>query len=330
MRRMIALLLAAGCGESPGGMTPARDMATMPVEEQCKTDDKPVMLAAHYAVRGSLTANVKVPASCTGDCIFDADAKAQILLLADVTQNGQSSTVTARPCSIQIPRVALKGQPMPTELTAPDALVQSVKPVTAMAAMDGPNTCAAFTSMPLAIVIGARLATPAADPLPSFDGKAMPSVKLCAGKSDTACGGTMENGCICDQDQDRSVGATVNASGVPVLDDVDKIYLALRTVVSLEGQIFPASAGQSTPGPRIKGTIAGLKLDQSPVGCHRKPPSPAMPYDCDASMVGQVATFNPRVSQSTNTKSTFVAMPVPDGYTCDKLVADASNLFKGQ
>src|SRR5690348_6001562 len=105
MRTYLGLILAlAGCGggtmTGDGGNTPDLSMGG---SETCTTDSMPVALAKHYGVRGTLNVNVKVTADCMGDgCIFNQDTTSTILLLADVTQNGQSATVTARPCSIKI------------------------------------------------------------------------------------------------------------------------------------------------------------------------------------------------------------------------------------
>jgi hypothetical protein len=341
------LVAAAGCGGGTmmGGDGGSPDLTMQQMQETCMTDNTPVALGAHYGVKGTLNVNIKVPVDCAQDpnckpdatpqmlmmcsCILNKDAQSTIFLLADVTQNGQMSTVTAKPCSIQIPPVSLKGQPMPTVLSAPDKLIQSVKPVTSSAMLTGSNTCAAFKSDPIAIVIGARLVNNATDPLPLFSTKTMPPVTLCDGAATTACDATMANGCVCDQDIDMKAGATVDASGTPVFDDIDKVYLALRTVVQLDGQVFPPSSGQIQPDQRIKGTVAGLKLDQSPVGCHRSP-SGGMPADCDDATVNSLAGFNPLVTQSVNTKSSFVAMPVPATYTCQDLITNAATLFKNQ
>jgi hypothetical protein len=282
-------------------------------------------------VRGKLNVNVKVPGDCTGDgCILDQDALSSLLLLADVAQQGSNVTVTAHACSIQIPPVALHGQPMPTQLSASDMLVQSVAPVTAQATLDGPNVCARMTSAPIPIVLGAQLANVTGDMLPTFSLANMPPVKLCNGSPATACNGpaAANRPCVCDQDGDSKPGATVAASGVPALDDVDQMYLALRTVIALDGQVFPSSAGQATPGQRLKGKVANLTLEQSPLGCHHAGQGGAAPSDCTPSEVDSVARLNPRVTQSVNTDSTFVAIPVPDGETCDKLIADAPTLFR--
>jgi hypothetical protein len=327
MRFVCFALLCAGCG---GGSTGGQDMAQSPdlsgQVETCMTDNMPVALAASYGVRGSLNVNVKVPADGS---LFDMDAQSQILLLAQMTQAGSSVTVKVQACHIQIPPVALKGQP-PTVLTAADTLVQSVPAVTAMATLTGANTCAGFSSMPIPIVLGAKLAAPATDPLPVYMSMNVPPVALCGGMASVTCAAATDSACICDQEADAKPGATVGAMNIPVLSDVDQIYLALRTVVSLDGMVFPPSAGQQNPGQRIRGKVSGLSLEQSPVGCHQTPAPPGTPSDCDPPTVTSVAGLNPVVTQSVNTDSTFVAMPVPAGWTCTDLITNAATLFKGQ
>jgi hypothetical protein len=177
----------------------------------------------------------------------------------------------------------------------------------------------------LAIVLGARLSLPASDPLPTFSLSATPPVALCGHAAATLCDANVENGCICDQEGDGKAGATVGASGVPVLDDVDRVYLALRTVIALTGRVFPASATQSTPGQRLKGTVDGLTLEQSPVGCHHM-----TGIDCTDQETNSVAQLNPKVTQSKTNPSTFVAMPVPADETCAQLAIQAASLFRDQ
>jgi hypothetical protein len=326
----IGLVVAvAGCGGG-GGMdmgSKTPDMGTG--METCMTDNMPVALSAHYGVKATLNVNIKVPSDCTDACIFDGDSKSSLLLLADMTQNGNNAMVSVTPCQIKIPPVALKGQPMPVTLTAPDALVQSVKAVMSTATLSGSNTCSGFSSMPIAIVIGSKLGMPQSDALPKFDMAANPPVKLCGGMATTRCDAAVDTGCICDQEGDGKLGATVTASGVPVLTDVDQVYLALRTVVALDGKVFPPSAGQATPGQRIKGNVAGLKLEQSPVGC-RHNDMMGNTMDCTPGDVNSIAGFNPLVTQSTNNASTFVAMPVSAAETCAQLVTDAPTLFQNQ
>ncbi len=326
MMRPWWLLFLSGCSGSPPMMMLPPDMA-LPADV-CVSDQAPVKLGQHFGIRATLNVNVKVPAECTGDsCILDKDAQASLLMLAEIAQSGSNAKIVVRPCHIQIPPLALKGQPMATQLTAADALVQTVKPVSAEATLAGTATCAAFSSTPIAILIGTRLVSPVSDALPKFTKGATPEVALCGSVASTSCDSASDNGCVCDQEGDAKTGATLVASGLPAFDDIDRVYVAMRTAVTLDGVVFPEGALSLHPGQRLRGTVQGLKMEQSPVGC-RRTPSGGASSDCDLTVVDAVAKLNPLVTQSVNKKSTFVAMPVADGATCDTLTAEANTLFK--
>jgi hypothetical protein len=312
-----ALLVAAGCGD--GGAKPDGGTDGGMVE-QCMPDGKAVALAGRYAVRANLLVNVKVVAGCSGAaCIVDNDADSELLFITDMTQSGVTVMATVQPCKITIPPVALKNQPMPVQLTVPDGLIASVPPITSSAALGGSSTCASFDAQPITMTLGVSLANAAADALPSFSSAATPPVKLCGGSATTPCASPTETGCVCDQEGDAKLGATVLAKNAPGYEDIDKLYLDLRTSVTLKGQVFP--------GQRIKGTVEGLRLDQNVVGCHRALSSPQTPRDCVDAETNTVAGFNPQVTQSVNGPSTFVAVPIGAADGCDVVKAQESTLF---
>ena len=333
MRSMVTVALGAallaGCNSKSTATDMGQDGHTGALT--CKPDGQTATLAALYGVQANLNVNVKVTPGCTGSsCIVNTDATAKLLLLAEVTQSGTSATVTARPCKIVIPKVALKGGNMPVILTASDALVSSVKPVASAATLDGTMTCAHFDAQPITIALGANLASPT-DPLPVF-GAGM-TTKLCGGSAATACltnstPAPTDTGCVCDQDGDGKLGASLGAMNAPGFDDIDQIYVDFRTSVTLAGQLFPATATQANPGPRIEGKVADLALDQNVLGCHRNLTGGAQPRDCDDSETGTVAGFNPAITQSANTDSTFLAVPLAAGATCTDLVAQEASLFQ--
>ncbi len=319
---LAAALGVVGCGSGGTGSDMGGDGGT--TMEVCMPDGKAVALTGRYAVQANLLVNVKVVAGCTGPaCIVDNDANAELLLVADLTQSGTSATATVQPCKIVIPPVALKNQPMPVQLTVPDALVASVLPVSSTATLGGSSTCASFDAQPINISLGASLANTATDMLPSFSASASPPVVLCAGAATTACASTAnpvgpsEKGCVCDQEGDAKLGATVAAKNAPGFEDIDQLYIDLRTSVTLSGQVFS--------GQRIKGKVQGLALDQNVLGCHRSN-APGV-RDCLDTETGTVAGFNPEVTQSVNGDSTFVAVPVAAGTTCDQIKAMEATLF---
>jgi hypothetical protein len=316
-----AAVVVAGCGSSSKSDMGSDGGATM---EVCMPDGQSASLNGRYAVRADLVVNVKVVAGCTGAaCIVDNDANAELLLVADMTQSGTAVTATVQPCKIVVPQVALKNQPMPVQLTVPDALIASILPVSSTATLGGAQTCASFDAQPITLAVGASLANPASDMLPSFSSSASPPVTLCGGSATTACASTAnpvgptDKGCVCDQEGDAKLGATVLAKNAPGFDDIDKLYVDLRTSVTLSGQVYP--------GQKIKGKVNGLKLDQNVLGCHRSNAPGAR--DCTDSETNSVAGFNPAVTQSVNAASTFVAVPVAAGTTCDAVKAMEGTLF---
>lgn len=329
---LVLLLGLSGCsgghGSSDGGVV---DLGAPDLIPACTSDGKPAALAARYGLRLDLAITARVPAGCEDNgCILDSDTSARLLLLASVEQQGRDLHFTLQPCQEALPTVALDGrggQP-PTVLTAPDALLQSLRPVSGAATLDGDATCSRFALGPLALVLGARLADPLTDPLPSYSKKATPPVPLCDGRASSDCypsadAGAADTGCVCDQDHDGMPGATVGASGVPALSDVDQIDLANRTVFTLSGLALPVAAGETAS--RLHGTLAGLRLDQSPVGCHH---GAATPYKCTTDETDSVARLSPGLTQSAFTASNFLAVPVAADATCSTLIAQAKTLFQ--
>jgi hypothetical protein len=318
----VAAALVAGCG-SNGGTDMGSDGGMQ--MQTCQPDGTAVALSGRYAVRGDLVVNVKVVAGCMGaTCIVDNDANAELLFVADLVQTGTSVAATVTPCKIVIPPVALKNQPMPVQLTAGDALVASVLPVMSSATLGGTSTCATFDAQPITIALGTSLANTASDSLPTFSSSASPPVVLCGGAATTACASTAnpvgptDHGCVCDQEGDAKLGATVAAKNAPGFEDIDALYIDLRTSVTLSGQVYP--------GGSIRGTVEGLRLDQNVLGCHRSN-APGV-RDCMDAETNTVAGFNPAVTQSVNGKSTFEAVAVAAGTTCDQVKAMEGTLFQ--
>jgi hypothetical protein len=298
--------------------------------EVCTPDGQNVALTGQYGVQASLLVNVKVTPGCSGaSCIVDTDANAELLLLATIATSGTTANVmNVQPCKIVIPPVALKGQMMPLTLSAPKALVASVKPVSSVGTLSGTMTCANFNAQPITLALGANLKNPATDMLPQFTQGGTPEIPLCGNMVTTACltkttPAPTDFECVCDQDADGKPGATLNAANVPGLADLDEVYVDLRTSVTLAGQVFPQAAGQTNPGQRIQGKVTGLALDTSVLGCHHSMP----PSDCTDSDTGTAAALNPAVTQSVNGDSTFTAVPLSASDTCDTLIANETALF---
>lgn len=328
MRNGLGLMLSialAGCGgSSNNGSDGGADMKGG--MEVCNPDGKTIQLAQKYGVQANLLVNVKVTPGCSGaSCIVDTDANSELLLLVTMNQNGTMATVSAQPCKIVIPPVALKGQSMPLTLSASKMLIQSVPAVMANATLSSTMTCANFTGNPITLALGANLMNAQTDPLPAFTQGGNPSIPYCGGAAPGGACGQPPAGadCVCDQDSDGKPGATVQAMNVPGLADLDAVYLDLRTSVTLTGQVFPQATAQTNPGPRIKGTVSALKLDTQVLGCHHMGGA-----DCSDSETNTAAALNPAVTQSVNGPSTFIAVPLSSTDTCDSLVANEASLFQ--
>jgi hypothetical protein len=321
----VAALAVAACSGSSGTSDDGgADLRKGP--EVCTPDGQSVALSGQYAVQANLLVTVKVPTGCSGaSCIVNTDANSELLLLGTISTTGTNAMVNVRPCKIVIPPVALKGQNKPLTLDASPTLVKSVPTVMSTATLSGTQTCANFNAQPITIALGANLQNTATDSLPMFTQGGAPPIPYCGGVVTTACvPAPTQFGCVCDQEGDGKPGATLGAMNVPGFTDLDQLYVDLRTSVTLAGQVFPPAAGQTNPGQRIKGMVSGIKLDTGVLGCHHAGPPATDCSDTDTSTAG---ALNPNISQSANGPSTFTAVPVAAGDTCDTVIANEATLF---
>jgi hypothetical protein len=290
--------------------------------QTCTPDGKTQLLASRYAVQALLELHVSVQ----GGAIVDKDVEGKLILLADVTQNGTSATLSAKQCAIGIPPVPLMGGNKPVQLSASTALVQSVPAVTTTSTLSDTQSCANFNAQAITLTVGTHLANVGSDPLPVFATGG--ATRLCGNMATTACNPPpSDTGCVCDQEADGKLGATLDAVNVPGYDDVHKVYVDLRTSVTLAGKVYPQGANQATPGPRLVGEVMGLKLEQQVLGCRHVPDPPGTPSECTETDVGAVVAFNPVITPSATTPSPFLAVPVDAAATCDSVAAAAATLF---
>lgn len=322
MQRMVCtvVLALAACGGSSNN----NDVDMAGGAKVCTTDGNDIALAPKYAVRAALNVNVKVEPNCSGAaCLVNADSEAELLFLAEATQSGTTASMIVTPCDITIPKIALKGQNMPVELTVSEALIASVKPVTASGTLSGTKTCSTFALQPINLLFGASLTNPTSDPLPGYTAGGNPAVKLCGGVATTACDpAPADKGCVCDQDGDGDPGATLGAKNLPATS-VDKVFVNLRAAVTLGGQVFPSkTASGGVAGQAISGEVSALTLEQKILGC-KTGTTP-----CDAITTGAVGALNPGITQSVNDKSTFSAVAVGAGFTCAQVKAQKATLFQ--
>jgi hypothetical protein len=299
MRQGIWLtILLAACG---GGTSAPDAFSYGEVCEPGGTFD----INGRAAVLGSL--NVHVNASG----LVETDTTAEILLVMDVTQNGTAVDVVAAPCAITIPEVPIEGQDQPIHLEVTQETIDSVESVVGTASLSSPDqTCADFATSELTIVIGAIL-DPLDSPLPEIDGDTG-EVQTCGPTADTACDLAIGTNCACDQESDTFPGATLIAMNVPAVE-LDRIYVTLRTVVSLTGQVYDSD--------KVLGTI-DAQLQQGILGCRKTSGDP-----CTLPEVRAVKVLNPEVTQQEGNPSLFRAIRVAEGTTCAEIIEMRDELF---
>jgi len=115
-----------------------------------------------------------------------------------------------------------------------------------------------------------------------------------------------------DQERDHHPGATLAARNVPAVD-LDQIYVALRTLFSLNGQVFSSDL--------VAGEIEAT-IEQGVLGCRM-----ASGQECNASQIGAVKNLNPMITQQPGNPSRFRAVRVPDGTSCADIIARKDELF---
>jgi hypothetical protein len=244
--------------------------------------------------------------------------ESDLLLLADVTQTGSQANLGVQVCDLVLPPVPVQNA-KPLTFVLDPSLLASVGTVMSSGTIDGPGTCANLQqAAPLILVLGARLQDPQHDPLPTYDANAGTYV---------ACGGSLKpcsmatapvsGGCVCDQESDGKLGATLGVMNAPVLSDLNKAYVALRTNVNLTGKVFSSD--------QIAGTVQAT-LEQVILGCQRSG------TDCSNGDVGLVQGVSPTITQADNSKdacltSTFIGKRVPAATDCTALKAMKAQLF---
>ena len=299
----IALAMLVGCGGSKKVDPDAPNYVPVCVP----TPPSFTPLTGTAAVLGTL--NVHVDA---GGLIM-VDTTSTLLLELSLTQTGTTVAVMATACSIHIPDVPLAGQDMPIQFEVPDATLTSVGIVTANATLSSADaTCANLDTDPITLVLGARLDPTMiqTEPLPAADGSG--NFVTCAGDPGATCATATGTGCACDQEGDGKPGATLIAHNVPAVK-LDEVYATLRTTFSLHGQVWS--------GDLVEGTV-DASLDTGVLGCLEMDGSLCIGADLHA-----VQALNPVVSQQPTNPSIFQSVRVPDGTTCDEIIANQAAIF---
>ena len=147
--------------------------------------------------------------------IIDLDTTQYFLVTFD--QNGTHLDVATRTCDIALPSV-----PDVAEVVIPDKLRDVFRRDVVMTAGDfvsGTDGGAKYTPPAEVVVLGADLANPATDPLPTE-----------ADQTNAV-----------DQDEDGHPGVTVEADVAAVCQGWQKLYVALRTTVTLDGTVLSSN-----------------------------------------------------------------------------------------
>lgn len=294
-----AALAVAACSGGSSGRPDARIFG-----EQCQPGGT-FDLNGRAAVLATL--NVDIDA----EGLVQAPATAELLLTMDAAQTGTDVAVVAELCAIVLPEVPLAGQDQPIRLSVPDATVASVGGVSGTGELSSANqTCATFETETLTIIIGAKLDPQATALLPQSDEDG--GFPFCAPTVGTSCDLAIGVNCACDQEGDGNGGATLQMSGVPLVD-LDEVYATMRTQFRLRGEVFSSEL--------ILGEIDAT-IEQGILGCHL-----AAGNDCRPDQVGTVKTLNPEITQQLGNPSLFRAVRVETSTTCADVIAEKDELF---
>ena len=265
---------------------------------------KPYALDGRFGVLATLNEHVEV----LGLELEDPNPQAELLLITDFTQSGLDVAMNTLVCDIKIPEVQLKGQPQPIVFKPGSSLLASVPAVAGAAVLSGDTTCSTFSNpQALAVVLGARLAAPATDPLPTEA-----ATQGCGGNALGACATATAVGCTCDQEPDNHVGATLIVQNAPVIPDLDQVYVAMRTTVIMTGEVQSSDL--------IRGTVEST-LEQTILDCHR------LSGPCDGAAASAIRNINPAIAQDPSWPSTFVAKRIEASWDCLRLVSERDTLF---
>lgn len=259
--------------------------------------------------RAAVLATLNVDIDAEG--LVQAPATAELLLTMDAAQTGTDVEVVATLCAIDMPEVALAGQDEPIVISVPQATIESVGSVAGGAALSSASqTCATFDSDAFTIIIGAKLDPIQTALLPQADEGG--SFAFCAPSADTSCELAIGVNCACDQEGDAKGGATLNISGVPLVD-LDEVYATMRTQFSLNGEVHSSDL--------ILGEI-NATIEQGILGCHLTAGS-----NCNPDQVGTIKTLNPQIAQQPANPSRFRAVRVATSLACDEIIAQKDDLF---
>ncbi|HJZ88372.1 MAG TPA: hypothetical protein VKN99_24525 [Polyangia bacterium] len=303
---LVFSIFQVGCGDD-----------TKPPPPAC--GPPPCTAGSSFDTSGRFGILVKLLVDVQAAAVINATAlESDLLLLADVTQQGTNVNMQVQVCDLVLPPVPVKNQP-PLTFTLPPALLASVGTVSSSGTFAGTTTCSAIMQpSPLTIILGAKASMPLTDPLPTVN--TMTGAYMACGGSLMACASApvpASGSCVCDQESDGKPGATLGVMNAPVFPDLDKAYVALRSTVRLVGKVYSSDL--------MAGTV-NATLEEVVLGCHKGG------SECDPNTVGLVAAVAPVITQTDAShdctlNSVFTAKRVPAAIDCAALKAMEGQLF---
>ena len=248
--------------------------------------------------------------------IVETDTISTLLVIAyvDFHQATLDADVGIQLCQIQIPKVEIPGQPLPTTFRTLPAMLPNIERVQIRAWMSGDTTCETFESEKAVTLIGACLEDTLEDWLVTDPAKQC-SGQFTNANKETYCDG--QSDCMFDLDEDGLPGTTLEAENIPGLD-VELVYGTMRSWISMEGIVANSDL--------ILG-VAHWNLEVAMAGCRLFPIGGGDLRECTPSEVGIVSQINPDLTATPGQDSTFQAVRVREDIDCFELIDRELEIF---
>ncbi len=248
--------------------------------------------------------------------IVETDTISTLLVIAyvDYHEETQDADVGIQLCQIQIPKVEIPGQPLPTTFRTLPAMLPNIERVQIGAWMSGTTTCDSFESEKAITVIGACLEDELNDWLPDNPSNEC-SGQFTNANKETYCDGKSD--CMFDLDEDGLPGTTLEAENIPGLD-VELVYGTMRSWISMEGIVANSDL--------ILG-VAHWNLEVAMAGCQLYPIGGGALRECTPDEVGIVSQINPDLTETPGQESTFLAKRIRDDMDCFELIERELEIF---
>ncbi len=248
--------------------------------------------------------------------IVETDTISTLLVIAyvDFHRDTLDADVGIQLCQIQIPKVEIPGQPLPTTFRTLPAMLPNIKRVQIAGWMSGDKTCDTFESEKAITVIGACLEDELNDWLVDDPAKQCSGAFTSADK-ETYCDGKVD--CMFDLDQDGLPGTTLEAENIPGLD-VELVYGTMRSWISMDGIVANSDL--------ILG-VAHWSLEVVMAGCHLHPIGGGDLRECTESEVSIVSQINPDLTATPGQDSTFQAVRIREDMDCMELIDRELDIF---